>query len=350
MSIDSIRKVSLRQAAQLLPDVLEAGLVANLVGSPGIGKSALVHSVAKLANLELIDYRASTGIPVDMQGLPFRTGNHAEFLPFSHIFPTVGTPVPEGRNGWLLFLDEMNSASKAMQTALYKLILDKWVGQHKLHPQVHIVCAGNRESDKAIVTKLSTAMQSRLIHFDIEVNAKEWIEDVGIAYKYDHRILAYISAYPEKLNDFNPDHSYHTFCCPRTWQFMSQLLEQEPSKTALPVKKLPLYAGTITPGIAADFVQFTAVYTSLVTMAQVIKDPLGSPVPTDNAAKWATVTSLAQNCGTNVDIAKLNEYIKRFPLPFQLLFWRMVIQYFPQNRSRPEWAAAMIEIQKYLHG
>jgi hypothetical protein len=31
--------------------------------------------------------------------------------------PIVGDKVPEGYNGWLLFLDEMNTAPKAVQAA-----------------------------------------------------------------------------------------------------------------------------------------------------------------------------------------------------------------------------------------
>lgn len=38
------------------------------------------------------------------------------FMPFN-IFPLENTPLPKGKNGWLLFLDEFNSAPKDVQAA-----------------------------------------------------------------------------------------------------------------------------------------------------------------------------------------------------------------------------------------
>ena len=41
----------------------------------------------------------------------------AAFAPFE-MFPTKDTPLPQGKNGWVLLLDEMNSAAKAVQAAM----------------------------------------------------------------------------------------------------------------------------------------------------------------------------------------------------------------------------------------
>lgn len=51
--------------------------------------------------------------------------------------------VPEGYDGWLLFLDEITNAPMAVQAASYRLILDREVGQYKLHDKVFIASAGN---------------------------------------------------------------------------------------------------------------------------------------------------------------------------------------------------------------
>ena len=64
-------------------------------------------------------------------GLPKFEDNKATFVPFD-IFPLSDWKLPEGKEGWLLFLDEFNSASKAVQAASYKLILDRCIGGTRL--------------------------------------------------------------------------------------------------------------------------------------------------------------------------------------------------------------------------
>ena len=121
MSGISAYKCTPRQVRKHIIHCMQAGLVPFIQSSPAMGKSAIVASIAKEYGLELIDHRLSTSAPEDLTGLPhFREGaaGHtvAEFVPFD-TFPTEGTPIPEGKNGWLLFLDEMNSATKMVQAA-----------------------------------------------------------------------------------------------------------------------------------------------------------------------------------------------------------------------------------------
>ncbi|MFT2129828.1 MoxR family ATPase, partial [Staphylococcus epidermidis] len=91
---------------------------------------------------------------------------------------------------WMLFLDELTSATPPVQAAAYKLILDKMVGNKKLHPACFIVGAGNLESDNAVVPPMSTALKSRMTHLILKMDVPEWLSwamDNGI----DHRITDY---------------------------------------------------------------------------------------------------------------------------------------------------------------
>ncbi|MEY3189127.1 MAG: hypothetical protein RIT41_1662, partial [Bacteroidota bacterium] len=101
-------------------------------------------------------------------------------------------------------------------------------------------------TDRAIVNNLSTAMQSRLIHFVMEVSFTEWLEDVAIKDNYDSRLIAFLSMYPKYLMDFRPDHQEKTFCCPRTWEFMNKLIMDE----EIVDEDAPLFAGTIKENLA----------------------------------------------------------------------------------------------------
>ena len=114
-----------------------------------------------------------------------------------------------------MFLDEFNSAKKEVVAAAYKLILDRMTGQKKLHPNVLIICAGNKATDRAIVNPLGTAMQSRVVHFEMELNFDIFVEDVMIPQEWDERLVAFLHANPGYLHDFDPAHKNKTFCCPR---------------------------------------------------------------------------------------------------------------------------------------
>lgn len=89
---------------KMLKICLKSNVVPFIQGSPGIGKSDIVRSIANKANLQVIDVRLSQCDPSDLLGFPKLTGAKAEYLPMAQ-FPIEGDTVPEGCNGWLLFLN-----------------------------------------------------------------------------------------------------------------------------------------------------------------------------------------------------------------------------------------------------
>ncbi len=167
----------------------------------------MVAQIAKEFNLELLDERASTYTPEDVAGLVNFNENKtkAKFVPLEN-FPLEDTPLPKGKKGWILFLDEFSAAHREVQASLYKLILDRKVGSKNLHPMVSIVCAGNRKSDKAVANNIGTAMQSRLVWLELHSDLKGWL-NYAYDHNFDHKVTSYINYQPDILNNFNPDHS-----------------------------------------------------------------------------------------------------------------------------------------------
>ena len=104
------------QGFEFLTTALDAGLVPYLHGSPAIGKSALAQQVAAAGNLELIDIRLSQCDPTDLNGFPTTKDSKATYIPMD-TFPLKGDTVPAGKNGWLLFFDELPAATRAVQAA-----------------------------------------------------------------------------------------------------------------------------------------------------------------------------------------------------------------------------------------
>lgn len=326
-SIDTT--VDIKLCTELTEDALASGLVPFLHSSPGCGKSSIIKAIAKKNGLKLIDLRLSTIDSVDLSGMPMiDKDNQVDWKPFN-CFPLANTPIPKGYNGWLLFLDEMNSASEAVIAAAYNVVLDHRIGIYPLHPQCFIACAGNREEDNAITTEMGSAMTSRLVHLTLEPSVDEWIQNVAIPQKYDYRIPAFLSMNPNAFMDFDPKLPTQTFSCPRTWEFVNKEIEwfkqSDPALKELN-RKLPLLQGTLNSGIAIEFVQFCNVVNDLPTFKQIVSAPETTKIPEDLATLWAAITMCISHT-TKENIDSVSKYIKRTnDRAMQTLFVRGVLR------------------------
>lgn len=333
------------QVKKYLEICLKAHLVAFIQGSPGCGKSAIVKEIADEYGLKLIDCRLSTMEPTDLQGLPWINDGKAQFNPYE-FFPLEDTPIPEGYEGWLLFVDELNSASRATQAACYRLILDREVGMHKLHKKCFIVAAGNKLTDNAIVNRLSTAMISRVIHLNMETNFEDWRDNFAIPQKVDERIIAYLSMYPERLMEFDPEREDQTFTSPRTWTFASQLIKA--SNMPVNEKIVPLLAGAITMEQASAFVQFCRVYKDLISIDMIEKNP-DIQAPTDSETIWATVIHLINRTNKQNYKAVL-KFMEKLPATFRIVFFRSLRRIQSDLFLDPDFAKAMVDLGDYCFG
>ena len=273
-----------------LTEVLFARLVPMITGNPGIGKSDIVKQVANKLNLQLIDVRLSQMDSSDINGFPTIKDGKTIFVP-PDIFPITTDPLPKGKDGWLVFLDELSSASLSTQAAAYKLILDKQVGQYHLHPNVAIVAAGNKSTDKAIVNRMGTAMQSRLVHFNLDVSHKDWI-DWALVNNIHHSIISFIEFRPTLLHNFNPNHVDNTFACPRTWSFVNSIIKD---KQKLSTLDTAIIAGCIGEGPAREFKGYTDIFESLPKLTDIVKSPTTCQLTERPDVLYATSGLIAHN-------------------------------------------------------
>jgi hypothetical protein len=360
-------KVKPRALRRFLIDCFMAKLVPMVTASPGVGKSAILGQVAKEINYAKIDERLSTCDPTDLKGLPtFDAKGRAYFAPFTQTYPVVGMSLPtvpiyneagevektHQFDGWVLFFDEINSATKAVQAAAYKVILDGMIGQFHLHPQVLMAAAGNLMTDRAVVNAMSTALQTRLVHLELEPNQEEWLADVAFPKKFDPRIIGYIGQFSDQLLDFKPDHKDRTFACPRTWEFLNNLLQSYSKRgEVLTDDHTPLIAGIVGSASALKFVQYTKVWADLVTVDQVVADPVTLPLPSGPQATeitWATITMLMQAADTT-NFGAFTRYVNRLTdTSMKLLFYRLCLVQKKELRDHPDFAQGAALISKYL--
>jgi MoxR-like ATPase len=322
----------------------KVGLTPMVASSPGMGKSDIIRSIAAKFELKVIDFRVSQCEPVDMQGFPGTIDDvNNKFLKrmIFHIpeyFPIETDKIPDGYDGWLLFLDEFNAGTKQTEAAAYKLILDRLVGQYKLHSRCLIAAAGNLTTDRAIVNTQSTATTSRLNHYRMRIDHKVWV-DWANSHNIDHRIISLIKFKPELLHRFDTSTNELTFPCPRTWEFASKVLTG--TKTIDHINKIRL-AGTVGEGAAVELATYAEIYQNLPTIEQILKNPKsGWKVPTEPSELYAVTTMLAHN-STPDSIEKLIVAINRLPTDFQVITFKDIYKRTPVLKGHPvikEWIA-----------
>lgn len=313
-------QVKISQAERMITAAIKAKVVPMLKGSPGTGKSQLVYQIADQYNLAVVDIRLSQCDPTDLAGFPTINGNKADYVPMAH-FPIEGDPLPPGKTGWLIFLDEATSAPAAIQAAAYKLVLDRMVGSHRIHKNAAMVLAGNLETDGAIVYTMSTALQSRLLHLELVIDSEDWLKwamDHGI----DHRITDYIKFKPASLYTFSPDHTDCTYACPRTWEFTDRLLKVIDISSE---DAMPLLAGTISEGMSREFLTFCKIYDTLPKQKDIEANPETVKVPTEPSVLFALTGSLSQHM-TEANATPVMKYVKRLPAEFQVVMLRECVR------------------------
>lgn len=341
--IHTRQRVKISQAVRLVTTCIKAKLVPMIHGSPAIGKSGIVHQIAAEHGLFLIDLRLSQCDPTDLMGFPQINAvlQKAGYVPME-TFPIEGEEPPMNPatnlpyNGWLLFLDEFNSASVAVQAASYKVVLDRMVGKYHLHKKCAVVCAGNLESDGAIVEQMSTALQSRIVHMELEVCPIEWSK-WAVANGIDHRIVSFIEFQPKLLYTFKPDHTDWTYAAPRTWEFSNRfvkLLDVED------IDMQPLLAGTITQGVAHEFLMFCRIFINLPKIADVIAAPESVRISDEPSINYAMAGSIAHHA-TSANIGQLIKYVKRMSIEFQIVTIRMTL-------GRDKTLVNNADVQKWL--
>ena len=135
-------------------------------GGHGIGKSAIVRHLAADSALPIQDVRALLLDPVDLRGLPFLGQDGRS---------KWATPefLPQGGSG-ILFLDELNAAPAMVQAGCYQLVLDRKLGEYTLPEGWAIIAAGNRDSDRAVTTRMPTPLRNRFVHLEFEVDLQDW--------------------------------------------------------------------------------------------------------------------------------------------------------------------------------
>ncbi len=274
-----------------------------LWGGPGVGKSAVVHQLASILKISLQDVRALLLDPVDLRGLPFLGQDGRSKWGTPEFLPQTGSGI--------LFLDELNAAPAMVQASCYQLVLDRKLGEYTLPDGWAIIAAGNRDSDRAVTTRMPTPLRNRFVHLEFEVDVQEWSE-WAVQSGIRPEVIAFLRFRPELLSAFDRD--ANAFPSPRSWEFVSRILDSASHQTI----EHELFAGSVGTGAATEFSAFLRMFRELPNIDAILLNPLNEPVPENAAAQYAVASALAR-CASDINFDRVCQYLGRMPTEFSVL-------------------------------
>ena len=240
-----------------------------LWGPPGIGKTAQVREWAKARDRKIFVVALSQLDSVDVRGLPAPVHGRTAYLR-----PNFLPNLDEGP--CVLFLDEFTNASITVHRAVYELVQERRIGDHRLPKDCFIICAGNRPEDRAGLQPLPEPLSNRLLHLDIKPDVAAWLSWAKHR-NFDRSILDFITVYPTQLwrGPVGKSGTASAFPTPRSWEAIALLLIHPRPETLDDA----LICGLLGPDTALLFRSFVDSRIRVSDLKRLLKNPQNHPIP-----------------------------------------------------------------------
>jgi len=152
--------VTMRDLPAHLRLAFRANVVAYVEGAPGLGKSAIVESLAAemFPTLPFHTIIGSQTDPTELVGRLERdpVTNTVILMPPRWVRDMIAA------GGGTVFVDEVNDCPRSVMAALQRIVHTGWVGDTKLPDTVRFVCAGNAAEYSTVGVDLSPAFANRM--------------------------------------------------------------------------------------------------------------------------------------------------------------------------------------------
>jgi MoxR-like ATPase len=285
-----------------------------LLSPPGVGKSEMVYQAAAEAGLPCRSLLGTQIAPEDVSGVPKIVGERSVFCPPRLLLPEIAQT-------FCLFLDELPACAPDVQKAFYSLLLERRLGEHALPAGTWVVAAGNRQTDRALVRAMSSALVNRVTILNLRVDADEW-QDWARRSGIRADIRSYISFMPDALMREVPQDP-QPFSTPRAWALLSQALDMaEQSGILNRDTRRALAFGRLSSEDAAVFCALAE--EAVGTMAPVeayIERP--ENLPKGETARWFILNSIRQNVAAGrlgaVKPRAVSRFLRSLPTESQLM-------------------------------
>ncbi|RIH84184.1 AAA domain (dynein-related subfamily) [Calidithermus terrae] len=293
---------------------LAGSVPVHLIGAPGVGKTALVESLARRWGRHLEVVVASNRDRTDFGGFPVLEGGEVLLAPQAWVKRLVTAP-----QGAILFLDEIGGTPPDVRPVMLRVLAERWVGEVRLPPERVAIMAASNPSEWGEgegPESFSLAMRTRMAHLHYPApGAQEFAQallsgwgdplagvELPTAQAVDARggeakalVTGFLARYPEAVAPTpKPGQEVWGWPNPRTWERMAvpalaawlALGAREADREALEL---------LLVGILGPYGQTFGAWLreqDLPDPEAILADPEGHPLPGRADLAYATVGAL----------------------------------------------------------
>jgi hypothetical protein len=279
----------------------------SIEGSPGGGKTTIVHEVAQELDIPCIERHMPTMLVEDFGILFPETDSNTLHYKLPDWFPVKGK-APEA--GILLF-DDRNQAGPDLQKVLANICQARTLHGVPMPDGWQVVSTGNRQSDRAGANRVLSHLRNRETVLELETHLDDWTS-WAINHGVKPEVISFIRFRPGLLHDFDPQRDQNA--TPRAWvDGVSDVLGTVPSEA-----EFECFKGAVGEGAAAEFVGFVRIFRKLPNPDAILLNPQTADVPKDPATLYALSGALAQRA-TESNFERVCQYSERMPPEFSVL-------------------------------
>jgi hypothetical protein len=165
--------MNITQLKTSLPFIIQSGLVPNIIGKHGIGKSSVIAQYAKDNGYSFHPFFLGQMSDVgDLLGLPeFDRDFNGKAISTNFIHPAKLPKKPRS----ILFFDELNRASKDLLQAIFQLALEGTIHDYTLPEDSAIIMAMNPATDDySVLDFADKAFADRFVHINLDPSHEEF--------------------------------------------------------------------------------------------------------------------------------------------------------------------------------
>ena len=202
-----------------------------LLGSPGIGKTAIVEQIAEEMDIALVSYSMTHHTRQSALGLPFIV--HKEFdghafdiseYTMSEIVASVyETMEASGKREGILFLDEINCVSETLAPSMLQFLQYKTFGRHRIPDGWVIVTAGNPPQYNRSVREFDVVTLDRLKLLEVDAAYEPW-RAYGINKGLHGAVLSYLDIRKSDFYTIENTPEGRAYVTARGWEDLSEAL------------------------------------------------------------------------------------------------------------------------------
>ena len=205
-----------------------------LYGARGLGKTSTIASITKEIGSKLYVVSIPAKNLEFFSGLPnFNTSTDLAKYSMSGAKSVQGTTwtaseliananhIAEQHGSCVLLLDDLHKLNQSTSTIMYQLLLDKSLGDFKLHPKVAIIAAMN-DTEDAGFSGMESPILDRLSLLKAEYNHEEWMKHFGS--KLHYLVSSFLKANPQFAIEAEST-TTESSASPRSWSYFSNNLE-----------------------------------------------------------------------------------------------------------------------------